>query len=180
MTATVMEPRTFAISVDVAPAAGGGTQDRANVLTSNSSWWVWTQNGTSFKGHFGSLFPTIEFKLRCQNTSNADVSIVPTVVADPNGDGAITLASSGDFGTDGSFVVPANGGVLVESVNAGDPITGTIGPLVASFTGTQPVRVAVELIALTATTNIGCVMVTPSPVGVLTFLPMDRVPQLPH
>jgi len=178
-TATVMEPRNFTITLDVT-AAVGSTQNRTGVIGVNSPFWVWGQNGTTFKSPFFSLFATVEGKFACQNTSSLPVTVIPTILF--YGDGAATLSTTGDFGaSDSSFVVPANGGILVETVQTGNPISGSVGPLIVpgSLTGTVPIRASAELIALTATTNISCRTLTPSALGIIIFDPMDRTPALP-
>jgi hypothetical protein len=164
----VMEPRTFGISVDV-NAGAGATQDRSNITSGNNAWWVWTQNGTTFKAPFFTLFPTVEGKFRFQNTSAEDVTVIVEIFMD---DPAVTFVQNLT-----SFIIPANSAVLLESVQTASGV-GVVGPLISNLVGTQPIRGSAVFTALTSTNNVGARTLTPSALGVIISDPMDRIPAI--
>ena len=161
-------PRSFSVSASIVPAAS--SQARALAL-GNSTWWNWSLNGAVLTSTYIAFIAGNETKFRCTNSSSKDFLIFPDVVIDQ---GTFTLTTTGDFGANGEFTVPANSNVHVELSNPPAAGTGAIGPLVTLLTGQQPVRGRAIFTALTAPANVTCTTLIASPSGVISVQQMPK------
>jgi hypothetical protein len=161
-------PRSFSVSASITPVASSQAR---GLSQSNSTWWNWSLNGAVLTSTYIAFIAGNETKFRCTNSSSKDFLIFPEVVLDQ---GTFTLTTTGDFGANGEFTVPANGNVHVELSNPAAAGTGAIGPLVTLNTGQQPVRGRAIFTALTTPANVSCTTLIASPVGVVSVAQMPK------
>jgi hypothetical protein len=164
-------PRTFGVSATIAPAAGAGTNKA--LAGSNAAWWQWQSNGAVLLCNYVTFSPGNENKFRFTNSSNADITVLPTLVLDQGTFTGNTIYNSG-------FVIPAGGSVHVEASGTPAAGTGAIGPMVTITSGTQPLRGKCTFTVLSATANVSGWLLVASPTGVISLIPMQQSPAIAH
>lgn len=162
-------PRTFGISATIAPQSG--VSQNRSLIRGNSDFWQWGLNGEVLTSNYIAFIGGNETKFRFTSTTSKDFLCFPEVTLDQ---GTFDLSTTGDFGSSGEFVVPANGNIHVELSNPAAAGTGAIGPLVTLTSGQQPVRGRAIFTCLTAPANVTGVILIASPVGVISVVQMTR------
>jgi len=166
--AAALNPRTFGISASI--AAPNASLNPRTMSTANTSWFAWTQNGTTLLVPYVTFSQGNSGKFRFTNSTTTDLTVNVAITPDQS-TAVLTQPIT-------SFTVPALGSRQITLYDAPSAGTGEQGPIVTALGGTftQPLRGKVIFTALTNTANIRGIVLIYSPVGVITFENMFQTP----